>query len=59
MPQTNTQPEPAPWSRGLPPGKYYPGMEEDFEVYFTAGGWPWWRRKAGYATTIDPDGGRS
>lgn len=50
-------PAPIPWERGFPPGSYYPGMEEEWEVYLTAGGWPWCRRKAS-ATTIDPDGGR-
>ena len=33
------------WKRGLPPGDYYPGMENDFEVYFSVGGAIWHRRK--------------
>lgn len=32
------------WKRGLPPGKYYPGMENDYEVRFTVGGLIWHRR---------------
>lgn len=33
------------WLPGLPPGEYYPGMEDDFEVKYA----PlaiWYRRKA-------------
>lgn len=26
------------WKPGLPPGKYYEGMVDDFEVYFSPGG---------------------
>jgi uncharacterized protein YdaU (DUF1376 family) len=32
------------WKRGLPPGQYYEGMVDDFEVAFTIGG-PKWHRK--------------
>lgn len=35
-----------PWKRGYPPGKYYEGMTDDFEVYFTIGGYIWHRRLA-------------
>lgn len=33
------------WKRGLPPGEYYEGMVEDFEVYFTVGGVKWHRKR--------------
>lgn len=33
------------WKRGLPPGKYYDGMFDDFEVTFTAMGGKWHRRR--------------
>lgn len=33
------------WKRGLPPGPYYEGMTEDFEVYFSPGGVKWHRRR--------------
>ena len=36
----------AEWKRGLPPGKYYVGMVEDYEVCFTAGGLKWPRRRS-------------
>ena len=32
------------WKPGLPPGKYYEGMVDDFEVYFSPGGLKWHRR---------------
>lgn len=34
------------WKRGLPPGKYYEGMTEDFEVYFSPGGFKWHRERS-------------
>lgn len=46
---------PTPWEKGLPPGPYYPGMEDEYEVYFTPGGWPWWRRR----TATSQSGSRS
>lgn len=33
------------WKPGLPPGPYYDGMIEDFEVYFSPAGAKWHRRK--------------
>jgi hypothetical protein len=33
------------WKRGLPPGKYYEGMFDDFEVSFTVMGQKWHRRR--------------
>lgn len=33
------------WKRGMPPGKYYEGMFDDFEVSFTIGGAKWHRRR--------------
>ena len=33
------------WKRGLPPGPYYEGMTDDYEVYFTIGGAVWHRRR--------------
>lgn len=36
--------ESAGWKHGLPPGRYYPGMEKDYEVYFSPGGLIWHRR---------------
>lgn len=35
-----------PWIHGYPPDDYYEGMENDFEVYFSPGGWIWHRRIA-------------
>lgn len=32
------------WKRGLPPGAYYEGMVDDFEVYYSPGGVIWHRR---------------
>lgn len=32
------------WKRGFPPGPVYPGMENDYEVYFSPGGFVWHRR---------------
>lgn len=37
--------ETAEWVRGFPSGPYYHGMENDFEVYFSPGGWVWHRPK--------------
>jgi hypothetical protein len=34
------------WKLGLPPGRYYEGMVDDFEVYFTVGGVIWHRRRS-------------
>lgn len=34
------------WKRGMPPGKYYEGMTDDFEVYFSPGGVKWHRRRS-------------
>lgn len=34
-----------PWKRGLPPGKYYPGMVDDFEISFAVIGGVWHRRR--------------
>lgn len=34
------------WKRGLPPGKLYEGMVDDFEVIFTVGGVKWHRRRS-------------
>lgn len=31
------------WIPGYPPGDYYEGMENDFEVYFSPGGAVWHR----------------
>jgi len=36
---------PNPWRRGYPPGEYYEGMTDDFEVCYTAGGFVWYRRR--------------
>lgn len=33
------------WKRGLPPGKYYEGMTDDYEVQFTVGGLKWHRKR--------------
>lgn len=33
------------WKPGYPPGKYYEGMLDDYEVYFSVGGVVWHRRK--------------
>lgn len=33
------------WKRGLPPGKYYEGMVDDYEVYFSPGGLKWHRKR--------------
>lgn len=33
------------WRHGFPPGKYYPGMERDFEVCFAPGGVKWHRKR--------------
>jgi hypothetical protein len=33
------------WKRGLPPGEYYEGMFDDFEVVFTIGGFKWHKRR--------------
>jgi hypothetical protein len=33
------------WKRGLPPGKYYEGMIDDYEVDFSAGGMKWHRKR--------------
>lgn len=35
---------PAPWRKGLPPGNYYPGMADDYDLSFTLAG-PKWHRK--------------
>lgn len=35
----------AEWTPGLPPGKYYPGMEDDYEVRFTPMGQIFHRKK--------------
>ncbi len=35
----------AEWKRGLPPGKSYDGMIDDYEVCFTAGGLKWHRKR--------------
>lgn len=35
-----------PWKPGLPPGKFYPEMVNDYEVYFSPGGMKWHRRIA-------------
>jgi hypothetical protein len=34
------------WEPGLPPGEYYPGMENDYEVYFSPIGAVWHRSAA-------------
>jgi hypothetical protein len=34
------------WKRGLPPGKLYDGMVDDYEVEFTMGGQKWHRRRS-------------
>jgi hypothetical protein len=39
------------WKRGLPPGKYYVGMTDDFEVYFSPGGIKWHRRRSSEEVT--------
>lgn len=33
------------WKPGLPPGKLYDGMVDDYEVEFTFGGQKWHRRR--------------
>lgn len=33
------------WKRGLPPGKLYDSMVDDYEVHFTVGGVKWHRRR--------------
>ena len=33
-----------PWKPGLPPGRYYKGMENDYEVYYSPIGKKWHRR---------------
>lgn len=33
------------WKRGLPPGKYYEGMIDDYEVYYAPIGVKWHRRR--------------
>lgn len=38
------------WKRGLPPGKYYPGMEHEYEVYYSPGGIVWHRKKQPVST---------
>lgn len=35
-----------PWKRGLPPGAYYEGMTDDYEVYFSPGGVKWHRKRS-------------
>jgi len=35
-----------PWKRGMPRGKYYDGMVNDYEVYFSPGGQKWHRRRS-------------
>ena len=34
------------WKRGLPPGPYYEGMVDDFEVYWAPAGVKWHRRRS-------------
>lgn len=34
------------WKRGLPPGRYYPGMEDDYEVHFGMLGMKHYRQRA-------------
>ena len=34
-----------PWKKGLPPGTFYEGMLDDYEVYFSPGGIKWHRRR--------------
>ena len=34
------------WERGFPPGDYYAGMTDDFDVYFSPGGQVWHRRRS-------------
>lgn len=36
----------AAWKIGFPPGEYYQGMTDDYEVCFTPGGLVWHRRVA-------------
>jgi len=33
------------WKKGLPPGEFYEGMVDDFEVSYTIGGLKWHRRR--------------
>lgn len=33
------------WKRGLPPGPYYEGMVDDYEVYFAPIGVKWYRKR--------------
>ncbi len=33
------------WKPGLPPGKFYEGMVDDFEVYFSPAGLKWHRKR--------------
>ena len=41
----DSQEERAEWKPCLPPGEYYDGMVDDFEVYFSPGGQIWHRAK--------------
>lgn len=34
------------WNPGLPPGKLYDGMVDDFEVYYSPGGVKWYRSRS-------------
>ena len=34
-----------PWKRGLPRARWYDGMTDDYEVYFSPGGQKWHRRR--------------
>jgi hypothetical protein len=42
------------WKIGFPPGDYYEGMTDDFEVAFTVGGIVWHRRKVRVASVPLP-----
>ena len=53
---SGTKPTPGPWKPGLPPGKFYPEMANDYEVYFSPGGMKWHRRiRAALAKALEPD----
>lgn len=43
MTEHTEQENPHGWKRGYPPGPIYPGMVEDFEVYFSPGSFVWHR----------------
>jgi hypothetical protein len=57
MPTDDTREAREAWLPGFPPGHYYDGMTDDFEVDFTAGGLIWHRRKGIAARDAATKGG--